>query len=118
MKAGYSLGRDERLRTHSAFDLVRRKSRALKGEWLVANVYPNSLDFNRIGVSISARAVQKSAKRHRARRLIREAYRLNKQGFKRGFDIVIRTKPGDSVPNLKEVETDLLALFKRAGILL
>lgn len=116
MRGKQSLKRSERLKGRLRFETVKRKSRPLRGEQLIVNTCPNSLSFNRLGVLISARAVANSSDRSRLKRLIREAYRLNKKEFKSGFDIVVRSKPTKGSKGFKEIEKDLLCIIKRSKI--
>jgi ribonuclease P protein component len=84
---------------------------------LLGHIAPNGLDNNRIGISISAKALPKSAHRNRLKRLIREAYRRNKRKLHSGFDIVIRTKKITAPLSLTQVENDLLHICKKGHIL-
>jgi len=116
MRADCSLRRKERLHGYLTFEKIRRKGSGLKGKYLLLSIYQNGLAFNRIGIAVSKKASAKSVRRHRLKRLISESFRLNKPGFNTGFDIIVRCKPVSRDLGLAEVETDLLGLFKKAGI--
>jgi len=117
MKSDYSLGRRERLRRYSVFQTIKRDGRSSRGARLAINTLPNRLPYNRIGISISARVVPRSATRHRLKRLITESYRLNKKNFKTGFDIIIRISSNRKDASLDDIKEDLLAVFKKAGLI-
>ena len=78
---------------------------------------PNNLGHSRIGFSISSRNVKSAARRNRIRRLLREAFRLNKGGIKAGYDIVmiIKRDPGRTL-SYKNAETVFLEAVKLSGV--
>ena len=116
MKRPYSLRRRERLERYSDFEAARREGRTVKGRRLVINVIPNGLEYNRIGVSISKKALPRSCGRHRLKRLVTEAYRLHKPELKKGHNIVVRGRTMRNASDFKEIERELLTGLKRAGL--
>ena len=90
------------------------KSKANK--YLVMYVLENQLDSNRLGISVSKK-VGNSVIRHHLTRLIRESYRLNKEMFNSGLDIVVIARESAKDRKYKEIESALLHLGKINGIL-
>ncbi len=76
----------------------------------------NNLKINRLGLT-STKKIGCAVKRNRARRVIREAYRLLEDKLGTGYDIVIvaRTK-ATSVP-MFVVKNDLEKSFRSCGII-
>ncbi|MBQ6809563.1 MAG: ribonuclease P protein component [Clostridia bacterium] len=76
----------------------------------------NNLKLNRLGLT-STKKIGCAVKRNRARRVIREAYRLLEDKLRVGYDIVIvaRTK-ATSVP-MFAVKNDLEKAFKACGLM-
>ncbi len=83
------------------------------GTRAVLGVRPNDVAFSRLAISIPGRVVRKSVERSRWKRLIREAFRLNKEKIVAGMDIVAVPSrvPGDLTR--QDVEAALLALLAR-----
>ena len=105
------------LKNSREFSQVFNHKKSLANRLLVMYIYPNGLDTNRIGISVSKK-VGNSVVRHRIKRLIRESYRLNRHNIKEGFDIVIiarnsaANKIGKSFSSFKEIESAFLHLCR------
>jgi len=117
MAGNYSIKRTERLRDRAAFEAIKRRGRQISGGRLALGIFPNGLPFNRIGISISARVVPKSTQRHRLKRLILEAYRLNRAVLTTGYDLAIRVKRAKGCANFLDIEKELLSIIRRAGLI-
>ena len=71
----------------------------------------------RLGVVTSKRTFRLSPHRSRARRLLREAFRLNRSQLSGEYDLILVGRRRILDVKRQDVEKDLLALAKKAGIL-
>lgn len=78
---------------------------------------PNGLDEHRLGLSVGRR-VGGAVVRNRVKRLVREAFRLERAGFPmpggRGLDVVVQVRPHRTMA-LTEYREILGRLVRRAG---
>lgn len=106
--------RKERLK--GGDDIKRAFARGRKASCPGAKLFyfENGTDENRVAFTF-ARKYGNAVERNRSRRLSREAYRLMKSRFKRGFDLVILVYPGgDDFPvRVRQFES----LFLKAGLI-
>lgn len=72
---------------------------------------------NRIGISVSKK-VGNSVVRHKLKRLVKEAYRLNQSKIKKGYDIVIVIRPGAKDKSYWQMESSLLHLLNLKKMLI
>ncbi len=91
----------------------KRKSRA-DGR-LVLYIRKNDTQTSRLGISVSKK-VGNSVVRHRVKRLVKEAYRLNEAGFVPGYDLVFVARTGSGESTYREIEESVLYLSKKQGI--
>ena len=70
----------------------------------------------RLGVVASKRAFRRSVDRSRARRLLREAFRLNRYRFGGAFDVIIVARQALFGASRQDAERDLLRLAEKAGL--
>ena len=104
------------LKKNRDFQNVYKNGKSKANKYLVMYVLENQLDSNRLGISVSKK-VGNSVIRHHLTRLIRESYRLNKEMFNSGFDIVVIARESAKDRKYKEIESALLHLGKINGIL-
>lgn len=100
---------DETLKKNTDFQTVYKKGISFANKYLVLYVLENEKDINRVGISVSKK-VGNSVIRHRLTRLIRESYRLNENGFKKGYDLVVIARVNSKGKSQREIESALLHL--------
>ena len=89
----YSLGKEEKVLTSSAFKKVLHDGRKHITEHFKVFISPNHLERKRLGITTS-RKVGNAVKRNRIKRLLREFFRLHKTCFPPSSDIVFIAKQG------------------------
>lgn len=106
------------IRKNAEFRKVYRRGKSFSNRLLVLYMYRNNLnkEVSRIGISVSKK-VGKSVIRSRVKRLISESYRLNSHKFKTGYDFVIIARTSCNNKQYKEVDSSLLDLFNKAGLI-
>jgi ribonuclease P protein component len=110
--------KSERLQHGYQFRRVYTDGRKAEGRFAVLYVLTGSPpDAVRAVGIVTSRKVGGAVDRNRARRLLREAYRLNKYKLKDNLQIVIIARTAIRGKRLQDVEVDLLGLFKAAGIM-
>jgi ribonuclease P protein component len=90
------------LRGSRDFQKVYQKGKRYQGVLITAFVLPNRLSHNRFGVTASRKAIGNAVQRNRARRLLKEAFRLKRSslsGLHDKYDWVLNAKR--SLPGLK-----------------
>lgn len=111
------LTRRMRLRTAADFQRLKQDGRRLAHGCLVANwvVLPPGAT-PRLG-AITSRRLGGAAIRNRARRLLREAFRLHQHELAQPVELVLIARESIVGRRLADVEKDLLAAWRRGGIL-
>lgn len=106
----------EHLTRGSEFARIRTEGKRLGGELLALSwLSGNTVEETKVGF-ITSRKIGKANVRNRARRLMREAYRLHKLKLKQPVEIILVARPAIVGRTCKEVEAELLALWRRAGV--
>lgn len=99
------------IRKNFEFQTVYKNGKSLANKYLVMYVLKNSLNENRIGISVSKK-VGNSVIRHRITRLLRESYRLNSNLFDNGYDIVIIARVSAKGKSYSDICSALIHLGK------
>lgn len=83
------------LRGSNDFQKVYRQGKRFEGVLMTAFVLPNNLSHNRFGVTASRKALGNAVQRNRAKRLLRETFRLKRSALTnllQSYDWVINAK--------------------------
>ena len=104
------------LKNSREFGRVYSNGKSYANKYLVMIVLGNDLDCNRIGFSISKK-VGNSVVRHYFARILREIYRLHKEVFSSGLDIVVIARASAKGKDFHHIESAYLHLGKMHGIL-
>jgi len=104
MKMGFQFRKTEHLTRKKEFERVFDEGTVFKNNEVVLYVVPNDFQHSRLGLVVSKK-VGNSPRRNRAKRLLREAYRLNKHLLKMHVDIIaIPRHPFSSDLKLSDIE--------------
>lgn len=97
------------LKNSREFGSVYNTRNSVANKYLVMYLRDNGLEYNRLGISVSKK-VGNSVVRHRVTRLVREAYRLNRDNIDVGYDIVIVARPASKDKKCQDIESALMQL--------
>jgi ribonuclease P protein component len=100
----FALPKTSRIAKSAEFRLVYSEGKRFDGRLMTLFLRPNELGFHRLGVTASKKGIGKAHDRNRAKRLLREAFRLSKierDGLLGKYDWVLNCKR-----NLLEVKLE------------
>jgi len=81
----------------------------------VIYIYPNNLDYNRTGYSVT-RKLGKAVVRNKIKRLFREAYRYYIEHLIDGYDIIFVARKAVLRSSLNDILKCFAELFKKSGL--
>lgn len=112
-----SLGKAERLSRESEFRETFEAGESQPGRFVVLWIRRQPDASRRLGVVVSKRTFHHAVERNRAKRLMREAYRLQRDRLKPGVDILLLGRRTILKAKRQDVEKDLLRVYARTGLL-
>jgi len=114
MAKPHGFSRQERLKRKGDFDRVFRDGRRARGPLLAVWWAPNGLPHSRLGIALS-RGWRGAVARNRAKRLVREAFRLHKAELPRGLDLAVVPFTNWREPRVEELAAELVRLLRGAA---
>ena len=87
-----SFGKNRRLKKNSQFKAILAKKNRFAADLLVLFIAPNDMGLSRLGISIG-KSFGNAVQRNRAKRYIREAFRLNQDKIADDFDYLVMISP-------------------------
>ena len=105
-------------RMKSPGDFARAKAKGQR--WVCGCLIANVLSLpegsaNRLGV-VTSKKIGNAVERSRARRLLRETFRLHQHDFNRPVDLVLVARPSIARRAFAEVETDFLKMARQSRL--
>ncbi len=108
----YTLPKSARMPAGRPYTLVFQQRKAVSDAMITVNVGPNGLKWHRLGLGVAKKMFRKAVARNRIKRLIREAFRLERPNFGGGLDMVIRPKVRELT--LEDLRRSLRTLVPKA----
>lgn len=116
-KVRLGLSTASRLRLSWEFRKAKENGQRLAVGCLIANWLPSQdLQHSRVGV-VSSKQIGSAVIRNRARRLLREAFRLHQHEFKRPVSLVLVARRSIVNCSFQDVERDFLRALRNARLL-
>src|SRR5271170_2141175 len=107
----------ERLKRSKDFKQVFQQCRKLEDSSLAFYVQFNEdAGLRKFGISLS-RALGKAYLRNRLKRRLREIYRVEKEKFRGGYQVILVPRRGSADKTFVELKNSFLTLATRAGLL-
>jgi len=100
------------LRTKAEFDAVYQKHRSYADPNLVVYCADGT---GKLGI-VCSKKIGNSVVRHHFARLVREAYRLNKNNIRKDKDIIVLARKGAKDQGFTVIESSLISLLKRHSV--
>ena len=104
------------LKENYEFRRMYQRGASAVGGGMVVYCRKNKLGHNRLGITVSVK-LGHAVVRNRARRRLREVYRLNESRFRPGYDIVVVARSRAVTADFGALQSAYLGAAKRLGIL-
>ena len=114
----FGFPRNKRLLSSEQISDAFRNRESFTGKYLIIRKRKGSDVALRLGVVAGKKTFRRAVDRSRAKRLLRESFRLNQSAFSGACDIVLVAKRTILNAAMQDVARDLLAVGRRAGLVM
>ena len=104
------------LKLNHIFRRLYAKGESAVGSFVVVYRRRNGLGINRLGITTGTK-LGHAVVRNRARRRLRECYRLQESRLKRGYDVVLVARSRSVEGDFSQMEAAFLRQCKKLGLL-
>ena len=104
------------LKRNYEFKRLYNRGRSAASKFAVVYYRKNGQAVNQLGITVSTK-IGGAVQRNRVRRRLKEIYRLNEQAIHPGYDIVIVARHKSREAGWQELQTSVLTLFKKLGLM-
>ena len=104
------------LKENYEFRRMYQRGASAVGGGMVVYCRKNKLGHNRLGITVSVK-LGHAVVRNRARRRLREVYRLNQVHLRRGYDMVLVARGRTLTASWKEMNDTFLRLCRKLDLL-
>jgi ribonuclease P protein component len=108
--------KSHRISESKSFRDTFRQGRRYHGRLTILWIRRTDGPCSRLGAVAAKRNFRRAVDRGRAKRLIREAYRLESHRLRETYDVVLIAKRSILQADSKEVQKELVSLMKSAGV--
>ena len=105
------LPKTNRLSKKNDFEMVFKKGKSFKEDFLILRFVYNKIKRTRFGIIVSQKISKKATVRNKIKRMIRAVVRSRTSGIKKGADIVFLALPGLENKDFWEIEKTINKLF-------
>ena len=110
------LSRRQRIVSSTLYQDVFDKGKTFSSKTLVMWLLKRKDAEQRLGVMATRRTFRRAVDRNRAKRLLREAFRLNRWRMTKKADVILMARVKIRGAKRQDVERDLLNVFKYANV--
>lgn len=107
-----SYRKEERITSSSRYRVIYRQGVWKSSKNFTSVTYSNTQGIKRLGITVSKKAGN-AVKRSRIKRLLREYFRLNKDLFPAGCDVVLMARKNIPPLTYREICAELTRLIER-----
>lgn len=104
------------LKLNHVFRKLYNRGDSAVNRYLVLYCQPNHLQENRVGITVGKK-LGKAVMRNRARRRLREVYRLNSGRLRQGYDMILVARGRTLTASWKELNDTFLRLCRKLELL-
>lgn len=116
MAKRYPFSKSYRLKKASDFKLTYQKGHSLTNRELALYWLPREDELQKFGISVSRKVERKANRRNRLKRLLREAYRLNRPKLRKGVYLFVIVRARAKELDFNEASYSLASLLRRAKL--
>lgn len=107
--------KSQRLKSNMEFARVFRKGKHCASKTAHIQFINNNRPYNRVGYATS-KHYKTAVIRNKIKRQLREIYRQEEIGLKKGYDLILIGKAIDPLPTFSSYQKDFKYLFKKANL--